>query len=256
MKKIKSIRATFALLLCFSSPVFAYVDEGAPPLVGISPYKPVYFVVGRSEGKGQLSLKARPAEAIPLYFGYTQLMIWDIFKSSLPMRDINFNPEVFYRLSFGEPQDLRWLDVGIFEHESNGLNENRSRSWNRSYLRYNDVFAFSGSGAKLQWSIKLWVPYNCETKNCSRYRGITEVTVALENLLGSHIGENDISLRFYGGGLSRLNFLKGGQELMFRLRPGGRAIIPLLVFQLFQGYGENMLDQDRKGLALRGGLGF
>lgn len=250
------IRILTLALTFFTLPAFAYVDEGTPPIVKISAYKPTYFLVGKYEGKVQFSFKARPAEAIPLYFGYTQLMMWDIYKSSAPMRDINFNPEVFYRFVLGEERELRWLDIGIFEHESNGLNGDGSRSWNRTYARFSDAISFDGSPAKVQWSVKAWVPYSCETERCSRYRGLGEFTISLENLLGSHLGANDIALRFYGGGPSYFNLAKGGQELTLRLRPSQRGYVPLFVIQFFQGYGENMLDQDRKGLALRGGIGF
>jgi len=235
---------------------FAYIDEGSPPAVKISPYKPTFFIVGKNEGKGQFSLKARPAEALPLYVGYTQLMIWDIYKSSAPMRDINFNPELFYRITIGDEKELRWVDLGIFEHESNGLNGNSSRSWNRASARFSDAYSFTGLTTKLQWSIKAWVPYGCEGTTCARFRGLFEATLSLENFFGIGMGENDLNLRFYPGGASNLNLAKGGQELTFRLRPSKASYVPLFVIQLFHGYGENMLNQDREVLALRGGIGF
>ncbi len=245
-----------ALLLFCPWIANAYVDEGSAPAVMISPYKPTYFVVGKKEGKGQFSLKARPAEALPLYVGYTQLMMWDIFRASAPMRDINFNPELFYRVTLGEEKELRWLDLGIFEHESNGLQGSNSRSWNRSYLRFSDAYSFTGLTTKLQWSIKIWAPYSCEGSGCAQYRGLFEANISLENFFGTGMGENDINLRFYPGGRSYLNPLKGGQELTFRLRPSKLSYVPLFVIQFFHGYGENMLDQSNEQLALRGGIGF
>lgn len=243
----------FALLAPLSA--LAYVDEGNPPVVRFSPYKPTYFLVGKHEAKGQFSLKARPAEAFPIYAAYTQLMMWDIFKSSAPMRDINFNPEAFYRHELGEESEKRWLDFGVFEHESNGRPGASSRSWNRSYVRYSHTHFFSGE-RELQWSVKAWVHYSCEGGGCGRYRGLFEVNASLENFLGSEWGDNDLLLRFYPGGPSNLNLLKGGQELTLRVRPTKRSYIPLLVVQLFHGYGENMLDQQAEQLALRGGIGF
>jgi phospholipase A1 len=232
---------------------FAYPDEGTPPVERFSAYKPTYGIVGKNDAKIQISLKARPANGVPLYFGYTQLMMWDIYKSSAPMRDINFNPEVFYRLNLGELKDLRWLDIGPFEHESNGLDGERSRSWNRTYVRYSD--ADQRGGRVLQWSLKLYVPYSCEI-SCARYRGIAEGMVSLNNLFGAEIGENDLILRVYPGGKGYVNFAQGGQEITFRIRPGHRPLIPLLVVQFFRGYGENLLDQSRDGIAVRGGIGF
>ncbi len=87
--------------------------------------------------------------------------------------------------------------------------------------RFSDALSFEGVVSRIQWSVKLWVPYSCETERYSRYRGISEFTISLENLLGSSVGEKNLSLRFYGGGKSYINPAKGGQELTFRLRPGG-----------------------------------
>ncbi|MGZ3671259.1 MAG: phospholipase A [Bdellovibrionota bacterium] len=244
-----------ALLALLPQIAVAYVDEGTPPVVKLSAYKPSYTVVGKNDGKIQLSFKARPASAFALYFGYTQLMMWDIYKSSAPMRDVNFNPEVFYRFTLGDKEELRWIDFGPFEHESNGFDGANSRSWNRTYLRYSDTL-FTDGPRKLQWSVKLWVPYSCEGGFCTRYRGVGEGTASIDNLFGTAIGENDLTLRFYPGGPSALNLAKGGQELTFRLRPVRRAFMPLFVVQFFHGYGENLLDQAREGLALRGGIGF
>lgn len=252
MNRALLLLATLSLL---ASPALAYVDEGAPPVIKFSPYKPTFFVVGKKEGKGQFSLKARPTEAFPLYAAYTQLMMWDIFKASAPMRDLNFNPELFYRHEIGDEKELRWIDFGIFEHESNGKNGGDSRSWNRSYLRFTDTYFLAGERA-LQWSLKAWVHYSCEHGGCGRYRGIFEGTLSLENVLGAEIGDNDLILRFYPGGPSNLNLAKGGQELTLRFRPSKRTWIPLFVVQFFHGYGENMLDQNNEELALRAGIGF
>lgn len=238
-----------------AAPALAYVDEGSPPVIKFSPYKPTFFVVGKKEAKGQFSLKARPAEAFPFYAAYSQLMMWDIYKASAPMRDLNFNPEVFYRHELGEEKGARWIDFGIFEHESNGKNGDGSRSWNRSYVRFTDTMQFEGERT-LQWSLKAWVHYSCEGGGCGRYRGLFEANISLENVFGAELGDNDLILRFYPGGPSNLNLAKGGQELTVRVRPSKRNWIPLLVVQLFHGYGENMLDQNKEELALRAGIGF
>jgi outer membrane phospholipase A len=243
----------FLLTLLLPFLALAYPDEGAPPAERITAYKPTYGIVGKYDGKIQLSFKARPANGLPLYFGYTQLMMWDIYKSSAPMRDINFNPEVFYRLTLGDPKSLRWLDLGPFEHESNGVDGNKSRSWNRTYARYSDADQIGER--LLQWSVKLYAPYSCEI-SCARYRGIAEGMVSLNNLFSAQIGENDVILRVYPGGKGYVNFGQGGQELTFRIRPGHSPIMPLFVVQLFRGFGENLLDQSREGIALRGGIGF
>lgn len=253
MKKFV-LRNVFALaVLLPATAALAYTDEGSTPAEKISAYKPTYGLVGKNDGKIQLSFKARPAAGVPLYFGYTQLMMWDIYKSSAPMRDVNYNPEIFYRLPLGDEESARWLDLGPFEHESNGFDGDRSRSWNRSYARFSDSAQLGDR--QLQWSLKLQIPYSCDN-SCALYRGIAEGTVSLNNLFGSALGQNDVILRVYPGGKGYVNFGQGGQELTFRIRPGHGSITPLFVVQLFHGYGENELDQTKNVLALRGGIGF
>ena len=211
-RELRIFLAVLAIFPFLENASLAYIDEDKPPVAAFSAYKPTYFLLGKKDGKGQISFKARLAEGIPLYLGYSQLMMWDIFNSSAPMRDINFNPEMFYRFQLGPDERPRWLDFGIFEHESNGLNGNDSRSWNRSSLRFNDMIQLSETH-RLHLSVKLWVAYRCEGADCGRYRGIGELAVTLESPFGSSLGENDITLRVYSGGLTKSARLWAGRSL-------------------------------------------
>jgi len=135
---------------------YCYVDEITPELETFSEYKPTYFITGHPDTKVQLSFKAYIVRAMPLYFAYSQLMMWDLFtKRSSPFRDINFNPEVFYRLNLNDQPSFQWLDFGIYEHESNGKDGGDSRAWDRIYLRYATTFPIqSEDGAKLHITVK------------------------------------------------------------------------------------------------------
>ncbi len=92
-----------------------------------------------AELKFQVSLK-HPIGGWPLYFGYTQTAYWRWLdeQRSRPFREINFNPELWYRVRPGR-LPWRWLDwLGLdfgVEHESNGEDVPASRSWNRVYAR-------------------------------------------------------------------------------------------------------------------------
>lgn len=246
--------ALFFLLL--ASPAFAYVDEGKPPLVQFSPYKPNFFIFGKDNAKVQFSFKARPTQAIPLYLAYTQLMLWNIFSRSAPMEDINYNPEVFYRWQLGDSEALSWLDFEFFEHESNGVDGDASRSWNRGGLRYSSVIHLPNSPQYIQWSVKAWVPYATENVKRWKYRGFMEFNFTLENPFGDSIGENDITLRYYPGGASGFDPIHGGQELTLRVRPVKKNYLPLIMLQLFHGYGEFMLKETEEVLGFRAGIGF
>src|SRR5690349_6212575 len=56
-----------------------------------------YFISGRPDTKVQFSFKMQVIRDWNLFFGYTQVMFWDIPKESSPFTDVNYNPELFYR---------------------------------------------------------------------------------------------------------------------------------------------------------------
>jgi phospholipase A1 len=67
-----------------------------------------------------------------LWMGYTQKSFWDILGQSSPFKEHDFNPELFLEWT----PDLWKMDswqVG-YEHESNGVAGEDSRSWDRTYV--------------------------------------------------------------------------------------------------------------------------
>src|SRR3954469_1766953 len=88
-------------------------DEKA--LIPIYEHRPIYGIVGKNDAKLQMSAKFKFIQPLEVYVGYTQLMMWNIYQYSIPMRDINYDPEIFYRMTFGE-NNSQWIDFGAFEH--------------------------------------------------------------------------------------------------------------------------------------------
>jgi phospholipase A1 len=82
-------------------------------------YMPTYFIFGKHDLKLQFSFKYRLANSIPLYFGYGQLMFWNIYEKSMAFREINYIPEVFYRFLDQKDTIIKSIDVGHI-HNSNG----------------------------------------------------------------------------------------------------------------------------------------
>jgi hypothetical protein len=76
--------------------------------LSLSFYNPLYILFGNKDDqvKVQLSFKYDLFYGIinnlGLYLAYTQLMDWRLYDKSSPFRDINFNPEVFWRLESQE----------------------------------------------------------------------------------------------------------------------------------------------------------
>jgi len=257
----------FAFITLFG-PGAIRAEEAERELVQLYQYKPMYFLLGTPQTKAQFSLKARVVRGWDLYFAYSQLIVWDLFKESRPFRDLNYNPEGFYRWSIGgRPADLppedrarisnRWIDLGFYEHESNGKAGDASRSWDRHSVRYHETRKV-GERASISWSFKLWYARNYDPgmRDFQRYRGAYEVEVTLADFLGPYFERNDLTLRFYPGGKSTVNPLEGGRELTLRLKGKHRSFLASTVFQFFQGRGENMLDYRQNVVGFRAGLGL
>jgi outer membrane phospholipase A len=183
-------------------------------------------------------------------------MIWDIYANSVPFKDLNYNPELFYRISRDDSDRQGW-DFGIYEHESNGRSGTDSRSWDRIYVRYRDVYQVS-SEQVLLWNAKIWIPFNYDSTNSNlpEYRGIWELNFSLTNLLGNSFDESDLLFRLYPGGQFYINPFLGGQELTFRIKSKARKLLLPIVFQFFHGYGEYLLEYNNDHFGVRIGFGF
>jgi phospholipase A1 len=244
------------LALFFVGILSAHAEEDAPTLLQLYQYKPIYFLMGNPYTKIELSFKTQIVRDVPVYLGYTQLMFWDLFISSPYFYDIDYNPLVWYRLSFNSSTH-QWIDLIPFEHESNGKGGAEERSWNRVALAYHQSNRI-GERMKLTWDLKAWVPiyYNPNNPDLAQYRGLWEVDLALQDFLGRFFDFNDVIFRLYPGGDSLTNPLHGGQELTLRLRSEHRAFLPLFVAQLFHGYGEYLQNYQYEHWGVRAGLGF
>ena len=123
-----------------------------PYLENISAYEPICFLVGvdPSESRFQFSFKYRflnPGLSLVkehqwiqgFHIAYTQTSFWDLDARSQPFKDTSYKPELF----FLTPNLLK-RDFGVgriffqtgYQHESNGREEDFSRSTNYLYLLY------------------------------------------------------------------------------------------------------------------------
>ncbi len=224
--------------------------------IHIERYKPTYFLVGHPDAKVQLSFKVEILKGGNFYGAYSQLMLWDIFKDSSPFRDLNYNPDFFYRISTG-PARGYIFDIGVFEHESDGKAGDQSRGWNRSYFRVSKNYRF-GESTVAGWSFKIWAAWYLEPTNPDllNYRGLYEVQVILSSFLAPLMDVDDVLFRLYPGGKSRVNPFEGGQELTFRGKVSSRRLLLPTAIQIFHGYAENLLDYSNEHWGVRVGLSF
>lgn len=209
----------------------------------------------RAEGKIQLSFKTKLAEELfgtpgDLWFGYTQVSYWQLGnqRNSSPFRETNYEPEatLMYplRLNAG---DFRLRFAGLtLNHQSNGRGGELSRSWNRLI---GEVGAEYG-----QWSFhaRPWLrvfesdPLRDDNPDIEDFAGRGELVVRRRadghvlTLTGRH------TLR--GGDRSR------GSLLFDYALPIAGALN--LHFQVFSGYGLNLIDYNHRQTTFGIGASF
>ncbi len=249
-----------------SAPTATDADRGNAFLANLSAYEPIYAVFGSgtdTDGRLQLSFKFQLfgrslAEAGDhrwvdgIHFGYTQRMFWDLGGQSSPFRNIDFMPELFYLVPARQLTDRLALGgQGGFRHESNGRDGAASRSLNTVYIQPVATMAIGG-GWTLTLGPRVWLYAGSLSDNpdINRYRGHTGLI--------AEIGETD-GLRIRTS--SRINFGTGkgavDADVSYPLdRILARNLNLYLFGQAFAGYGENLLDYDRRVTRLRFGIGI
>jgi outer membrane phospholipase A len=103
------------------------------------------------------------------------------------------------------------------------------------------------------------VPYGMgdeASKRLPSRRGYWEAQIGAADLFRSIFDVNELIFRIYSGGSGRVNPFQGGQELTYREKRSARKLLLPLYFQVFHGYGENLLDADESRWGLRAGVGF
>lgn len=218
-----------------------------------------YFIAGttlgetptsdNSDGKLQIGFKQRLTnKTLPLdtylFFTYRQTAFWDIFKKSFPFRETNYNPSVALIKPFYKNGKYNGLFQLEYEHESNGLSADSSRSWNRisfKHMRY--------LSDRLTGSLKVWLPIgNMEDNDdITDFRGYQQLDLAYK--LDDHfIFETEIrkafSLDLKGSILLGANYRISEQSDQF------------IYLQYYLGYSENLITYNQDTHRLRIGFVF
>ncbi len=246
------------------------LDEGAVQiqsyLPNMSAYKPMYFLLGVDPGLGQskfqFSFKYRLfspggwlADKAPwlkgFHMGYTQRSFWDLKSDSKPFDDTSYMPELFYLLPKIDLHVNRITAFGLqggFQHESNGKGGDDSRSTNYIYLK--PVMGFHLAGPfKFIIAPKVFTYIDNEEEsngNLDDYRGYVDLEMGI-------VDPDGIALT------SHMWFADKGTSLQLDLtypltRLLGQSLNLYLQAQYFTGYGETLLNYDRRHDVFR--LGF
>ncbi len=219
----------------------------------------------RAENRIQLSVRTKIAQGLltqghptlkdSVWFGYTQQSYWQLFtpEISRPFRTTDHEPEVMYvyPTTADLPFGWKWRYSGIgLVHQSNGQSKPLSRSWNRVYL-------MTGMELGNNWSVnaRLWrrIPESAgsdDNPNISDYVGRGELSAVWNYNKNNTVGATlRSSLSSSGRGSMRVEWMQALGTSIF----GGKTNLRLHT-SLFNGYGDSMIDYNRKRTVFSVGL--
>ena len=218
------------------------------------------------ETRIQMSIKTKIASGLltqgherlrdSLWFGYTQQSYWQFFNTDLsrPFRSTDHEPEITYiypsEADLPGGWRLRYSGASLV-HQSNGQALPLSRSWNRVVL-----MAGMEKGANLRMTGRAWMrlpekgtdddnPDIADTIGRAELAGFWDVNAF--NTLGLTVRH---SLTGTANGSYRLEWLKSFGDTDPRYSHSGLRFHT----QLFSGYGDSLVDYNRKRTVLSVGL--
>ncbi len=225
------------------------IDKNDLPLK-LERHKRLYFVSGPENTKVQLSLKWNFIKDSNFYFGYTEYFFWRLFQDrSSPFRDINHNPELFYRFRF---DDSMMLDAGA-EHLSNGKADEESRSWNTAYVR-----GVKKWDDKYQLAVKVYGLFDVEKTNhdIEKYIGWFDFEFSINEFIKSKFQNNEFFVRWRPGGEMSWSDRYDTFELGLKIKFSSLKVFQHMFITYYNGYAENQLEYKKNVRTLRVGVTF
>lgn len=200
-----------------------------------------------SDVKFQLSISQRLTKSkLPfdsyLFIQYTQKAFWDVFRESLPMRDLNFNPGIGLGHLIIRHNKYIGKAYLMLEHESNGRDSIDSRSWNKITLSCALVL-----NDNWETQFKTWIPIidGENNKDILKYNGIFQFAVNYRTCnkrlqIGALITQRKAWFSFNTQLELSYKFNKRENQFFF--------------IQYYNGYGENLLEYNQYKNMLRVGF--
>lgn len=215
-------------------------------------HKPSYAVFSDRDLKLQFSFKYRLAPSIPFYLAYTQLFFWKIYDESKPFAEVNYNPELFYRLYEKSEGSFKNLDMG-WMHLSNGKDKLDTRSLDKIFLRSTYLTKFKRHN--LDFNLTVYEIYNEDETNedIVNHLGYWELNTFMSNLIRAESGQLGFEGRLYAGS-KVFDLDQGGYQLGFIFFLNSSNFNPSIYLQRFEGYGESLQSYNKKRALWRLGL--
>jgi outer membrane phospholipase A len=229
-------------------------------------HEPVYFLYGWDPDniKFQISFKYRllnpdgslskkRSHLADFYFGYTQTSFIDLDSPSDAFLDNNFKPELLFSQKNLVNRPTAWLsqlglEAGV-QHQSNGDSGADSRSLNLLYAK--PILTFGDTGTyHLTAAPKLWVYVGSlgENPDIDDYWGYFDLELKISKPEGPEL-RSDWRQGSEGGSL-QIDMTVPLGILCFGNCNGYFQV------QYFSGYGETLLNYNRKDRQLRFGFAF
>ncbi len=261
--KIQKTSTVYLILMLLSQIAFSQSKQGIDyikNLPAFTMYGDNYFVTGTSldksaftpetsDAKFEIGIKQR-LDNVALPFGvfpflaYRQKAFWDIYRESSPFRELNYNPSIGFVKLFANESGITDGFWFAFEHESNGRDEENSRSWNVFSLTY-----FRALGEQWQLKSKVWLPVGNRNGNedITSYRGYLYVGLSYKPVKNTFI---DVHIQpAFKDNLT--GFVK--LALSFKIAEHRNQF---LYIQYFGGYSEDLINYNEISNNLRIGIVF
>ena len=215
-------------------------------------YKPNYFVFGAHDLKIQFSAMYNFGESFNLNLGYTQTMLWRVYDSSQPLRDVHYQPDIFYRFKKSPQSEVTSYDLGV-AHNSNGFSGRESRSVDRLYFKTN--YHFKNGGHSLIGYLNLYhvIGYDLTNRDIRKFWGYWDLYARYTHLIRFTKAHMDAEFRVFAGS-KVVNFGRGGRMVGLIHHFNSRSFHPSLYLQYYGGYSETLIDYNRPNEELRFGF--
>ena len=232
---------------------------------GLYPYKknyllPATFDLNKTEDRSSFETSFQISIEKPISYNffklgesisaaYTQKSFWQTNSDSSPFRETNYKPEIFVQFPYKNSEAIKGFKVSLM-HESNGRNNEYSRSWNRiyleSYLQFSNFFVIP----------RVW--YRIPEKNSDddnpdidKYYGYGNLTLLYP--YKKHNFElmlrNNMRINSQNKGAAELNWTFPLPD--FLSTPNSYGFV-----QIFSGYGNSLIDYDRESHKIGFGIAF
>lgn len=255
MLLIKLVNLYLSLLLIFceasSGELEKKIDEGRlSDRIYQSDY--FYFISGDPNTKVNFSIGYELFKKFDIDLEYNQTMFWELQKKSKPFNDINFNPKIIKRKKISKNLIV---DIGLYEHHSNGVDGQKSRSYDSTYvfpkyiIRNNKFTLYIGS--KLRGFYRL-SDFNRDIDN---FLGYIEVSSSFSYILNQNTDHSfKINYSTSPGGTYDDLYQYGYHKLDIIYDTGKNGLPFNIHGQIYSGFGESLLNYNREQKSYRIGV--